>query len=205
MCSFIHSFLYSFIHRFIHSFIPSFIYSSIQSSIRPFIHSIIHPYIHSFIYQFLHSFIPQIIKTVTTMSVSHKGWFEFSVCDISDGNPAKEPCFRPLEVVDITRWAMEFDNFQTKWLLLDKDFKSNPTNLTIEVRLPKRFTCNHCVLRSYWNCGKMTQLGLGFARGAAPFTGVTLVTDLRGQSQLFPLIMFTAGTHVEDFNQPWRM
>ena len=79
------------------------------------------------------------------------GWYEFSLCEIKDGKPAVESCFKPLEQLDADRHPKGFKNPTTKWELLKAD---GAGDFTIKLQLPKGFTCDHCVLRSLWNAGE---------------------------------------------------
>merc|ERR1712200_95670 len=91
-----------------------------------------------------------LIKTQTQVTANHAGWFEFAICSLDDKPQAVESCFVPLKVWDVSRHANGFKNPETKWVLL----KSDGAGLfDIELELPVGFTCDHCVIRSMWNCG----------------------------------------------------
>ena len=90
------------------------------------------------------------MRTKTRVTANHMGWFEFSLCVIKDGKPATENCFVPLISKDVARRPVGFKRPKTKWQLSAKD---GTGEFDIEVQLPPTVTCQHCVLRMFWNCG----------------------------------------------------
>jgi len=113
-----------------------------------------------------------LIHTKTEVTANDMGWFEFAICSLDDKPHANESCFVPLKVVDVARHPNGFPKPEYKWKL----FKADGAGVfDIKLELPLNFTCDHCTLRSLWNCGNNHgcevngKCGIGFGPNQVKF------------------------------------
>jgi len=83
----------------------------------------------------------QVIKITVIVTANHKGWFEYSLCPINDGERVTEDC--------LAKNVLHLNSGEEHYQLAGNI--KGPINM--EVKLPEGVTCEHCVLRWKWNAG----------------------------------------------------
>jgi len=83
------------------------------------------------------------IQTFIELTASHKGWFEFRLCNKSSANElVTQECF--------DKMLLTLEDGSSQFLVPTYDV----VNYYPRVQLPPGLTCEHCVLQWWWKAGK---------------------------------------------------